>query len=826
MRAMQRTFQGLVDHPFVVLVVVCALVVLVGRFAPDLKFDASADALTLEGDRSLDYAREIGERYTSEDFLLVTYEPDADLFSDEVLQRLAALRDELAALDSVSSVVSILDVPLLYSPQVSLGNLGKTLPRLSDGQVDRSLAAQEFLHSPIYEGLLTNADNSVTALQVNLQRDETYFRLLTQREDLRAQSRERQLDAQQRRALAQAEQALKDYRLEVNARQEKIVADMREVLAGYRDHARIFLGGVPMIAVDLIAFVKSDMRVFGIGILLFIVVLLAVIFHALRWVLIPLLICGSTTLGMVGGLVWFDWRLTVISSNFVAILLIINLSIVVHLVVRYRELAADGQSTQRELVLQTLESMARPCFYTTLTTLVAFATLVVSDIRPVIDFGWMMAMGVSVALVNSFVLFGACSMLLPRMHVPPKARHRPFTRYFAVLTERFGRLILLGSLVLAGISIWGVSQLEVENRFIDNFFDTTEIYQGMETIDRELGGTIPLQVIIDADPDALAARAASEVYDEDDPFADEGDTESSSLWFSRSGLDKVTRAHRYLDSLPETGKVMSLANVYQVTKDLAGEDVDDVELAVTKSGLPDDIKAVLIDPYLSDEQDQARIVLRVMETQPDLRRNELLQRIERDMVEKLGFEEGQVKLTGMLVLYNNMLQSLFRSQILSLSTVFLAILAMFLFLFRSLKLALLAMVPNVLGAAAILGIMGITGIPLDMMTITVAAICIGIGVDDTIHYLHRYGGEFGKDRDYIATMYRCHSSIGRAMYYTSVIIIFGFAILMLSNFRPSIYFGILTGGAMVAALLGNLLLLPALLLAFKPYGRSDSMPAS
>ena len=191
------------------------------------------------------------------------------------------------------------------------------------------------------------------------------------------------------------------------------------------------------------------------------------------------------------------------------------------------------------------------------------------------------------------------------------------------------------------------------------------------------------------------------------------------------------------------------------------------------------------------------------------------------MVEDLGFAPGQVKLTGMLVLYNNMLQSLFRSQILSLGAVFLAILLMFLFLFRSWQLALLAIAPNMLGAAAILGIMGITGIPLDMMTITVAAICIGIGVDDTIHYLHRFGYEFDRDRDYLATMYRCHGSIGRAMYYTSVIIIFGFGILMLSNFRPSIYFGILTGGAMVAALLGNLLLLPALLLAFKPYGKGS-----
>lgn len=820
MRLRLRIFETIVDHPRATLALALLLLAFLASYLPQLKFDASADALVLEGDKSLDYARQISERYATQDFLLATYRPDADLFSDAVLKRLAALRDELAAVDTVASVVTILDVPLLYSPRVSLSRIGDELPSLSNPAVDRTLAAVEFRESPIYSSLLTNADNSVTALQINLLRDERYSRLMSARDRLREQARGQvRLTPAERSALRAAEREFADYKLEVNARQEQLVREVRAILDRYRDHAQIFLGGVPMIAVDMIAFMKSDLAVFGAGILVFIVVLLIVIFRSVRWVVMPLLICAATAVGMLGWLGMLDWRLTVVSSNFAAILLIINLSILVHLVVRYRELAADDlQATQRELVLGTLRSMARPCLYTSLTTLVAFASFVVSGIRPVIDFGWMMAIGVMVALVSSFVLFGAITMLLPRTGDAVVRSERPFTRHFAMITERFRSGILVAAVSTAVGAGWGMTQLQVENRFIDNFFERTEIYQGMETIDRELGGTIPLEVIIDADPDELAALAPA-VEMEDDLFADDGSSETTSYWFTRRGLEQVSRVHEYLDALPETGKVISLATIFQVSKDLVGDNIDNVELALTKRGLPESVSSVLVDPYLSETHEQTRVALRVLETNRDLRRGDLLDKISADLVGELGLKPQQVHLTGMLVLYNNMLQSLYRSQILSLGAVFLAIMGMFVVLFRSFKLALVAMAPNLLGAGAILGVMGLTGIPLDMMTITIAAIGIGIGVDDTIHYLHRFGEEFRQDGDYLATMHRCHRSIGRAMYYTSVIIIFGFAILVLSNFRPSIYFGLLTGASMVAALMGNLLLLPALILVIKPFAQ-------
>ena len=175
----------------------------------------------------------------------------------------------------------------------------------------------------------------------------------------------------------------------------------------------------------------------------------------------------------------------------------------------------------------------------------------------------------------------------------------------------------------------------------------------------------------------------------------------------------------------------------------------------------------------------------------------------------------------MLVLYNNMLQSLFKSQIMTLGVVFLAIMIMFIFTFRNIKVAVIAIIPNIVAAAQVLGLMGWLNISLDIMTITIAAIVIGIAVDDTIHYVHRFGEEITKDYDYWAAVKRCHNSIGRAMYYTTVTITLGFMILVLSNFIPTIYFGLLTGFSMMVALVADMMLLPILLVMIKPYGKPD-----
>jgi predicted RND superfamily exporter protein len=221
---------------------------------------------------------------------------------------------------------------------------------------------------------------------------------------------------------------------------------------------------------------------------------------------------------------------------------------------------------------------------------------------------------------------------------------------------------------------------------------------------------------------------------------------------------------------------------------------------------------------MTEDGSQLRFSIRVFESDPSRRRAGLIEKIQRHLTDNMGLNDEQVHLTGMLVLYNNMLESLFRSQILTLGAVFLAIVLMFLALFRSLRIALISITPNILSAAIILGLMGWAGISLDLMTITIAAITIGIGVDDTIHYVHRFEYEFRRDHDYWAAIRRCHATIGRAMYYTSVTVMLGFSVLALSKFVPTIYFGLLTGLAMLVALIANMTLLPVLLATFHAEG--------
>ncbi|MGH1431319.1 MAG: efflux RND transporter permease subunit [Neptuniibacter sp.] len=838
-----QIFASLFRYPLLVLGLLAIVLLYLFTQIPRVTLDASADSLVLEGDQALEVYREMGKRYESESALIVTYSPQGELFSSPVLLQLASLRNDLAALPGVSSVNTILDVPLLYSPPVTLNTLSEGVKYLEDHRTDRGLARKEFLNSPIYRNLLTSTDEKTTVLQVNLTRDEQYFKLLERRDQLRNKLRNDGLSTQEAQNLKLAEAEFRSYSVANNERERVLVADVRNVLENHREHATIFLGGVPMIAADMIAFIESDLVTFGSAILLFIVLLMAIIFRRLRWVVLPLLTCLFTTLAMLGYVAAVDWQLTVISSNFTALLLIITLAITIHLVVRYREYHEElPDASQRELVLNTLAFMAKPCFFTAITTIVAFASLVVSGIRPVIDFGWMMTIGVAAAMLMAFTLLPAGLLLIPKGKQEINGNSKSLTHHFARVTDNHGGLILIVSGFLLVASAVGISRLQVENRFIDYFDDTTEIYQGMLVIDRELGGTIPLDILLtapqttentvqgddpfsDEDPfaeeDPFADDPFAESSEEDpfaDPFAEDQPAVKSSYWFTRSGLAEIAQIEQYLESLDETGKIQSLNSLYQVFKDITGEELDDFQLALLRNSMPAEVNKLLVAPYLSPEGDEARISLRVMETSKGLKRDELLRKIEQYLIEEMGFKPEQVQQSGMLVLYNNMLQSLFGSQIATLGAVFVAITLMFTVLFRSLRLALIAVTPNLLAAGIVLGGMGWAGIPLDMMTITIAAITVGIGVDDTIHYIHRFIKEFPKDRNYRAAMYRCHNSIGKAMFYTSVIIIAGFSILSLSNFTPTIYFGLLTGLAMFSALIGALLLLPKLIITLKPLG--------
>ena len=809
----------ILEHPVLTLFVTLCVLVFFGLQVPKFKLDASGDSLVLENDADLYYYRQITERYRAQDILVITYTAQDDLFSAATLDDLKKLRDELRQLKGVSSVTSILDVPFLLNSDVNLSDLAdeEKIRTLENSAVEESNALAEFNDNPLYRGRLVSPDAKTTALLVSLPFDEKFRALMKRRYELREQKYKGALSAAGREELAQVSGEYRQELSRIMQRDNQLVEEVRRVMNRHRGRADLYLGGVPMIVADMISFIENDLVIFGLGVILFLIITLGVIFRRVRWVILSMLCCLAAVAVMVGVLGLIDWRVTVISSNFISLMLILTMSLTIHLIERYLEVHARApHENQRTLVRETVRTIALPCLYTMLTTMVAFASLLVSGIRPVIDFGMMMTLGLLVAFVLAFIMFPATVVLLKKdTSGAGEDFTHPFTLVFARITEGHGKKILFLSLVLAVVSSIGITKLKVENRFIDYFSKETEIYQGMSLIDNKLGGTTPLDLIVDFKMEPVEFDAL-----EEDVFAEEESSEESGYWFSdvitREEIEKI---HDYLESLPQTGEVLSLAILEKLTARLNdNEPLDGFDFAILLKKTPADLRELLINPYISEDITQARFSMRIIESDKNLERKVLLAQMRAHLVDELGYEDDQVRFTNMFVLYNNMLQSLFRSQILTIGIVFLAIMVMFMILFRSIHLAFIAIISNIMPAAMVLGAMGWFGIPLNIMTITIASITIGIAVDDTIHYIHRFQKEFPRDRNYMATLYRCHRSIGRAMYYTSITIVIGFSILVVSNFVPTVYFGLSTGFAMLVALLADLTLLPQLLVMLKPLG--------
>jgi predicted RND superfamily exporter protein len=832
--ALERYNNLVLNHAGAVLVVLMIIITVLGYKALDFKIDASTETLLLENDKDLRYTRQIAGRYGVSDFLVISYTPNAgDLLDPQNLDHLGRLRDDIKGLPHVSSVNTILDVPLLQSPPIDYGRFSGTLPNLESAETDPELARKELQQSDYYRDLIVSADMQTTALVVNLKEDTRFRDLVEKRRLLREKNAHGGLTPDERSALAKVKQQISK-QLEVSrTAQHENVAAVRAVMDQYRGHADLFLGGMTMIADDMITFIKSDLKIFGAGVFMLLVGMLGIIFRRLQWIILPMLCCFLSVIAMMGVLGVFGWEVTVISSNFISLQLIITLAIAVHLIVRYREFQQKNpEMDQSALVKNTIRTKFVPCLYAVLTTIAGFSSLLLCDIKPVINFGWMMSAGITFSLLLTFVLFPASMMLMKKPAAPPAPKTNPgpfsLTPMLARFTQAHGTLILVMTVIVTVASILGASRLVVENSFIDYFKETTEIYQGMKVIDQKLGGTTPLDVIVQFEPIELDDFEDEEddFFDED-PFADElAEEDTDKYWFADSRMQTVEAVHDYLDDLPQTGKVLSLGTLLKIGRKLNnGQSLDSIEMAVLYTRLPEDFKAQILSPFLSIENNEARFSVRIKDSLKGLKRNRLLNRIGDDLTGKLGLPQDNVRLAGAMILYNNMLQSLFSSQIKTLGVVALALLVMFLILFRSVKVALIAIYPNLLSAGAVLGVMGWLNIPLDMMTITIAAISIGIAVDNTIHYIHRFREEIQSGCDYQEALHRCHGSIGYAMYYTSAIIIIGFSILVFSNFLPTIYFGLFTGLAMLIAMVAALTLLPQLLIVFKPFkGNASATP--
>ncbi len=802
------------------------LVILIGfslYHSKNFNLDASSDALLLEGDPDLKYLREVNKTYGSKDFLVLTYAPVSSFTEKETILNLQLLKSKIEKLTWVDSVITVIDVPLLKSTDEGLMERLKNFKTLSYPEIDRKRGFDEIINSPIYKNYVISEDGKTSGIVVYLKKDERLAEYINVKDKYFNQANETGLSKEEKVNYKKFVKEYEEYKNLYNIRNHQNITEIRDVINKYGENAKIHLGGIPMIADDMMSYIKSDIVVFGIGVFIFIILTLWFIFRNFKWVIMPLLGCATSVIIMIGLLGLIGWKVTVISSNFIALMLILNMAMNIHVTVRFLQLKKEfPQLSKDEAVFEASKKMMLPILYTVLTTICAFLSLVFSGIKPIIDFGWMMTLGLVVSLLVTFLLLPSLlSLFSSDNEIGIKDTEKSFiTSALGSFTKNYKILIFGSTLLIIIFSIIGILKLEVENSFINYFDKETEIYKGMKKIDDDLGGTTPLNVILKFP----VKKKETKEEDEFDEWEEENesDEDKAKYWFTRDKMDKIIKVHDYLDSLPEIGKVLSFGSILRVAEDLNKKELQSLEIAVLYSKIPLSIKKEIVSPYISVEKDEARISVRIKDSLENLRRNDLIKKINFDLNTKLGFEKEEYKLAGVLILFNNLLQSLFKSQILTLGIVMLGIFLMFLVLFRNIILSSIGVVPNFIAAFFILGIIGLLGIPLDMMTITIAAITIGIAVDNSIHYIYRFKEEFKKINNYNKTLDRCHKTVGVAILNTSITIVFGFSILVLSNFIPTIYFGVFTGIAMLLAMLSVLTLLPKLILILKPFGEEKA----
>jgi len=766
-----------------------------GYFTKDFRLDASSETLLIEGDPDLEYLREVNKRYGFKDFLILTYTPNKGMVSESSINNLLSLKYKIQSLDWVHSVITLLDIPLLNNSEAPLQERLESFKTLKDENVDKERGFKEILNSPVFRNFVISEDGNTSGIIIYIKKNE--------------------LKDIENKTLKEIE----NFKDTLKQENHENILQIREVIKSYSNVGKIYLGGIPMITDDMMSFIKSDIIVFGLGVLLFIIATLWFVFRKLIWIIVPISSCFFSVIIMTGLLGLLGWKVTVISSNFIALMLILTMAMNIHMSTRFLQLRNDfPNSSNFEIISMTTSKMFWPIIYTVLTTVCAFLSLVFSGIKPIIDFGWMMTFGLITSFIITFTLLPTLLGFMSNNNTNIKEdSDSKITSFLGKISVNNKNIIFSLTGLIIILSIIGISRLEVENSFINYFNKNTEIYKGMKLIDEKLGGTTPLEVILKF---PQKEKLESNIDNEFDDWSEDGDKNDEKYWFTKNKVDKIKAVHDYLDELAPVGKVLSFSSIVEVaTKLNNNKPLGSLELGVLYSKIPESIKKDIIDPYISIKDNEARISLRIKDSQDGLRRNDLINKINYDLKNKLKLSEEEFKLAGVLILFNNLLQSLFKSQILTLGLVMIGIFSMFMILFRNIKLSLIGVVPNFIAAFFILGIIGLLGIPLDMMTITIAAITIGIAVDNSIHYIYRFKEEFLKHKDYEKTLKICHSTVGVAILNTSITIVFGFSILVFSKFIPTIYFGVFTGIAMLLAMISVLTLLPSLILISKPFGK-------
>ena len=815
MNFINQLYKKFLERPKLILITLILLFSFSIYNAKNFQLDASADSLLLENDPDLNYLRSVNERYLSEDFFVITYSPKKEI-NEESLRELKKFVDEINNIKWVSKTISVLNAPLFESSDQPLIEKINNIQYIVTPGIEINRALNELKNSPVYKRLIINDDATTFGIVVYIKDNKKYLSALKTNKDFLDKQQNNKLSEKDLKEFENHKEILEKLKKEHNKNLEIYNIEIRSQISKYKNIADINLSGIPMIADDLISFVKKDITVFGSGVFIFILITLWFIFRDVRWVIFPLLSCFLSIAIMVGMLGYLNWKVTVISSNFISLMLILTMEINIHYVERYKQLQTEfPKKKENYLTYLTTTKIFTPILYAVLTTVLAFLSFIFCDIKPVIDFGWMMTLGLFISLFVSMILLPYLIIKFkPKATPMHESKDSKLAKLFAIIALNHRFLVLAFSTIILILSIYGMTRLKVENSFINYFDKKTEIYQGMKLIDEKLGGTTPLEIIL-----KFKDLDNKNTKNDDDFFQGSDSNEyKDSYWFTNFRVNNIVNVHKYLESLPEIGKVLSFYSVLQL-----GEKINDnkklgpLEMAILYSKLPEDIKKSIVTPYVSIENNEARISLRIIDSNPNLNRKELLIKIQKDLEEKLKLKKDEFKITGVLVIFNNLLQSLFDSQIKTLGITFGGIFILLLILFKSLSWSIVAAIPNFTAALFILGSLGLFNVPLDMMTITIASITVGIAIDNSIHYIYRFREEFKINKNYKKTIEICHRSVGKAIVNASLTIVFGFSILILSNFIPSIYFGIFTGLAMLTAMTLVLTLMPQLIAIIKPF---------
>ena len=749
---MKFFFQSIIANKNLALFVLVTLSVILFSWIDKFRFDASSETLVLEDDLSYELYEEMNDRFSSSEFLVVAL-IDQDIFSNQGLINLRKLEAKLEDVINVSNVISILDAPLFEQPKLSLVKSATNDKYLLVDDLNLISAKQELIESPLFNQLIINNLGTAVAMQINLDDAEDY---------------------------------------------DITVKQIRDILKEDKNFES-YLAGPAMIVSDTIAYIKNDVLTFGFLTFVVFFVLLIVFFRDF-WSAFVIMSNASLviyiTICLLG---YFDWPISIVSSNFLTLLFISSVAVSVHMIVKLKE-----GKTKKFSYEESLAKIFIPCLYTALTTMVGFLSLILSNIQPVIDFGKMMAVGVIINLLISFVFIPALIGLRGIAESAEFSLSKIYYKYLYLNTKNlfknFGVPLIF---LFLPIFIYLSTGLKVENKFIDYFDESTEIHQGMKFIDEELGGTTPIDIVFTLPEEEI-------FIDEDDLFFSEG-SETSQYWWRQKNMRLLKSIQSDLNQFPELGKDLSIVNGVLLAEKLNDfNEMGDLELAFVKNSLLTNDKAKdVLNSYISPDDRSARITFRIIDSYKDINRNDLLMKIDSYLANKLKDTNVEYQLSGLGVLYNNLLQSLFGSQITSLTFVFGAIFLMLLILFRSLLTSLIVIFVPLVAVGFVFSFMSLFSIPLDIMTITIASISVGMSVDYAIHIAWRFREEQKISRS--SAEINTINSSGQAVLITAMTVIVGFLVFIFSNFNPTVLFGLLSAVAIFVSAALALRLIPIFL---------------